>query len=118
LNNRGGTIGEREVYISLKKATMSRTMPTISGARVCGVDPKYITSLRQATYKLRILTACLTKVETNQDTHDASDDEGETQEIEFGNMLLQCFAMMRVQVEEHKKDSKCNSASRTKETCQ
>ena len=69
LNRRGGTIGEREVKISFTAAMISRTIPTTSGAMVCGVDPESVVTTGRKVLMEASLTARLTEIESNQDTH-------------------------------------------------
>ena len=68
---------------------------------VCGVDPKlnYISKKRTRGYSAGRTTR-LAEVEANEDTHDTSDDENETEEVEFCDMLPQGLAMVRIQVQE------------------
>ena len=65
-----------------------------------------------------ILTSCLTKVEANKQSHDASNKANKSNEVELGKLVPNWAFMMGIKVEESKENNCCNTASGPGDGCQ
>lgn len=65
-----------------------------------------------------MLTICLTKVKANQQTHDASDEADESNEIEFSKLFPNWATLMWIKVQEKKEYNCCEATGGPGDGCQ
>jgi hypothetical protein len=94
----------------LMLAAISKTPPTTIKAMVSAEAPGSKMREPMSAKEVWTLTRRLTRIESNEETDNSSDQQDEPDKIEFGKMFLEGTPFLGIQIEEKEDDSSCNTA--------